>query len=64
MDYRPPSWLDRLTGTCAVMLVAAWMVFLTMRLLMAVWIPLLITAAAVTTIVVVLAVLRWRRQGW
>lgn len=64
MDYRPSSWLDQLVGACFGLLAAAVALYLAVRLIEMVWVALLLIGVIVATVAGVVAVLRWRRQGW
>jgi putative effector of murein hydrolase len=58
------SWLDELMAVCFGLLAAAVALYLTVRLIEAIWLVLLVIAACVGTVVGVVAWLRWDRAGW
>ena len=64
MDYRPSSWLDQLVGACFGLLAAAVALYLAARLIEMVWAVLLLIGIIAAVVAGVVAVLRWRRQGW
>jgi len=64
MDYRPSPWLDQLVGACFGLLAAAVALYLAARLIELVWVWLLLIGIIVAAVVGLVAVMRWRRQGW
>jgi thiol:disulfide interchange protein len=62
--YQPSSWLDQLVGACAGLLVAAVAIYVAVRLIEAVLVPLLLITILVAVVIGFITIIRWRRQGW
>lgn len=60
----PRSWLDQIISLCTGLLMAAAAIFLTVRLIEAVWVALLVIVGVVVLLVIAGLVLRARNQGW
>jgi len=64
VEYRPTSLLQRLVGGCFSLLAAAVAVYIAARLIESVWLVLVGIGLFGVALAGLLAVLRWRRQGW
>lgn len=62
--YEPSSWLDQLVGITTGLLVAAMAVYVAMRLIEAVLVPLLIITTLIAVVAGLITIARWRRHGW
>lgn len=66
-DLRPPALLDSLVSLCVSLLVAALLLFIAVRLIEAVWLPLVIITSAgllVTGLAIVARAVQRRQRGW
>ncbi len=64
MRYQPSSWLDRFVGACFGLLAAAVALYVAARLIEMVWVVLLLICIVMAAVIGLVAVMRWRRQGW
>jgi hypothetical protein len=64
MRYQPASLLERFIGGCFGLLVAALALYFAVRLIEAIWLPLVGIALGVATLIGLVMALRWHRQGW
>jgi len=60
----PTSWLDELVTMCFTMLIGAAALYVVVKLIVAIWVPLLIILLVGISIAGIVIAIRWRRHGW
>jgi hypothetical protein len=60
----PRGWLDKAVGACLSILVGAAALFFAVKLIEQIFTALVIMFTIVLIVVVVIAIIRWRSQGW
>jgi len=60
----PRGWLDRLVGVCLSILIGATAVFITVRLIEAVWTALLVILLVAGLVALAVVAFRARHGGW
>jgi hypothetical protein len=60
----PRSWPDKLMGLCLGFLFGTIALYVGVQLIASVWHILLITIAAISTVMFIIAVIRYRNRRW
>jgi len=63
-SYDPRSWLDRLRGACLSFLFAAVALYIAVRLIRSVAVPLLVIGGVAVLVSLAFVLLRRRNRGW